>query len=1071
MRICRVYEGEGGKVVLFSLVGGLLQAGVAIGFAASDSLFLSNLGSQKLPYVYFILPAVMFLVAPLVSYLTQKLGVYRLQTVTNFILFAGGVCIALIDETALAGHPLGWLYYYGIKIYSSIFYICVFTIYWNFVDAYFDILSAKRLFPVFSGMGMVGATAGGYAVTAFMDHGWAVSNLYLIWAGLGLAANLPMWRIGKRFSYIEAEEEEETSAFWDQIRTVGRAYRKTKYVLFFTLSSFSLMFITNICEFQYMRAFELRYTDERELAKLFGYLFMYVNIFNTVVTFIVFNRLVTRIGVRNTALIQPTAYIVTFVAFIAVYGNVNPMFYAAIFAFFAFQGVQTAIEYNNYNLMLNPVPKGVKARVRAFTEGVSDPVGGALAGLCLLVLDRYLSWNHLQVSVAAVGLTAVYMGIVLCLRHHYVGAMLGNLRKEWLDFSEADAEIFEDMDEPEIETLVRQGASEDLENAVAACRILWLKDRKRAVRMLLQLLERGGGAELECIYEVLAEMLAARDGEVLLILIDWVMNHERDVSNAVIQELGRYHLIPTEITLRMLKSRHREARGTATAVLWNSWDVEQGCLASTALRSLLEGGDKERVAGIRSLGHTGQSRYAIYLTKYLHDPEPEVRRAAQIAVADLADSSTAGILPTILSALDEDDEAVRSAGFQALERIRDSNAIPLMLSKARSFSPFERRKAQQAIARMELRSVPACAQVLCDVTYPYAGRSIAVRAVARSAFAQLQYLVPKLVEAEVPRAYQMLQYHAALEALETPSYGLEVLSRFYRDEQITTLEFILEILALGGQLPSHELIATSLRSKSPKTRGNAMETLEQAVDRSTFNLLLPLIDGRAIEDRIAFYLRHYKADRMSPEKVLNAAWDSHVEVERSAAAQAQWELAASGWMPAGSAATEDFQLSRVRERLGYGIGAASSLVRDTVFSILQHEGDRSALRNSIQRTAILARTRLFSQISTMDLFSLGAGARPHFYQDGERIYAEGDVADCIYAIESGEVRLVNGDTKTCGEYDCFGEEILRGIRTCPHSASAAGSVTVYRLDRDHLSKCARTYPRIALGFLEVQVSD
>ena len=40
------------RVVPFMILGALIQGGLAIGVSAADSLFISNIGANKLPVIY-----------------------------------------------------------------------------------------------------------------------------------------------------------------------------------------------------------------------------------------------------------------------------------------------------------------------------------------------------------------------------------------------------------------------------------------------------------------------------------------------------------------------------------------------------------------------------------------------------------------------------------------------------------------------------------------------------------------------------------------------------------------------------------------------------------------------------------------------------------------------------------------------------------------------------------------------------------------------------------------------------------------------------------------------------------
>src|SRR3546814_8826646 len=93
------------------------------------------------------------------------------------------------------------------------------------------------------------------------------------------------------------------------------------------------------------------------------------NLFNLVICLFVFNRLATRLGVRNVAFIQPLTYFAVFGWFFLQGGTG-----AALAAFFAYHGVLTSIAYTNQNLMFNAVPSRVKRPLRTIVEGLAGPL-------------------------------------------------------------------------------------------------------------------------------------------------------------------------------------------------------------------------------------------------------------------------------------------------------------------------------------------------------------------------------------------------------------------------------------------------------------------------------------------------------------------------------------------------------------------------------------------------------------------------------------------------------------------------------------------------------------------------
>lgn len=341
-KLLKIYEDEAGAVLRLTLVGALLQAGVAIGVSASSSLFLTHLGAAKLPYVYFVMPLLMAVIVPVYSNLIEKRGVDRMINATLIALALGGVTLfagLTLLKLASGGNTGDWLYYV-IEIYTSLWQILIFTILWMFIEEYFDILSAKRLFPVLGGGAALGAMFGG-GVVAVTASWIGVAGLFLLWAASALAAYPIVLQLRRTTHKVEEVEAEEPLSFAEQMRQVGVAFKSSPYVVYLNLAIILLMFLTTICEYQYLSVFE-KQGDEETLATLFGQLTVAVNVFHLVVSVFFFNRLISAIGVRNTALIQPLAYLGIFGIFVL---DLN--FAAAIIGFFVCNGLQDAIEDNN----------------------------------------------------------------------------------------------------------------------------------------------------------------------------------------------------------------------------------------------------------------------------------------------------------------------------------------------------------------------------------------------------------------------------------------------------------------------------------------------------------------------------------------------------------------------------------------------------------------------------------------------------------------------------------------------------------------------------------------------------
>ena len=200
----------------------------------------------------------------------------------------------------------------------------------------------------------------------------------------------------------------------------------------------------------------------------------------------------------------------------------------------------------------------------------------------------------------------------------------------------------------------------------------------------------------------------------------------------------------------------------------------------------------------------------------------------------------------------------RLFALEAFERIGDASALPALLAHARGFTPAERRRTGQLILHLGQSSVPILIELAQNSALRArpADRWRSARAWQTRSCPRCSASPRRSWSRSARRAtYRGLASYAALTCggdTTADEAGHAVLVRRCREYATGMLELILETLAVAGRLPNFETLVAALGSGASKDRGYAIETVEQACDRATFGLLLPLLDGRPIADQVAF---------------------------------------------------------------------------------------------------------------------------------------------------------------------------------------------------------------------------
>ncbi|WP_296600728.1 hypothetical protein [Phenylobacterium sp.] len=714
-RLFRVERGEWPKLLQFGLFGLLLQTGMGIGFAAGDAAFLTHVGSDKLPVIFLLTPAVMIVYTAIFSYLMVRFSIDHVVDVTLAALIGGGAVLWGLIQIGLP-EPFQTGLYYVLKLYLAMWYIALYSLFWNFTDAYFDIQDAKRLFPLFAAFCALGTTVGALIVSGLAAvipmHGFL-----LVWAGVALATApvaVMLRRRWQRISDSDTDLDGEDSGVVSQLVQVAKAFRGSGYAVALVATLFVTLLMTNLAEYQYSTVLQ-KGRSEADLAKLFGELYAGASVFNLVICLFVFNRLVTRIGVRNVALVLPLTYFAVFAYFFLAGGAP-----AALAAFFAYHGVLTSIEYNNQNLLFNATPSQVKRPFRTVVEGLAEPLASLLSGAFLLLAAKNADMREL--SGIGLLLGAALIAVVMALRHLYPAAMEANMRRGWLNFG--DPSLHAPAFDAEAEAALRGRLAGADSGAAAAARAL-LNPPSRQV--------------------------SARE------------------------------------------------------------DAPDASDATEAFAARLD------------------------------DPSPAARRSALQALTSLVGPGDIGLVEPLARILPAMDRESRGTILQLLGAIGDVEAIPQILTAAARLSPRELRAVEALLVGLGEAAIPRLMQALTSYQTPYRARAVAARALSTLSHAQFVSQLDKLVREELDETRRRLAVAARFDREAGRSAALGLLAEAYRQQIGESVDFTLELLALGGLLPDFDLLIVSLHSANPKVRGNAVETIASGVGHATWRRLDPLI--------------------------------------------------------------------------------------------------------------------------------------------------------------------------------------------------------------------------------------
>ena len=1034
------------KVISFMILAAVFQAGLTIGTTAGDTLFLSNIGVESLPYIYIIMPLIMFLYASVFSYFISKVGIKKLLYASVYIVSTIALVLffAISMRDSLSEFQITALYYV-IKIFTTVVYIAFYSLYWNYADLYFDMSESKRVFAYLAAGTAIGVIIGGLTVSLSTEL-LGVSYLFLLWMLLGLSSVSVIYFINSRYhvlSITSIDDEEDESA-WMVLKKHWSSIIKIRYVSLLAGMVFLVSLLAGITEYQYYDVFSNTYTEE-ELAILLGWLYAGVNVFNLIVCAFLFNRLVLRIGVTNIAMIQPVVYILTFSFLLLDYG-----FSAAMLAFFAYQGMAWSVDNNNYNLMFNALPNANRAQLRTILEGLLEPIATALAGVYLIF---YASKVPAE-GVSLVGFLGalILFAIVMFMKKNYLISLVQNLKTEWLDFSRKLRSHLSTFTDKERDTLLGK-ISASLSEAISALKIMLVIHDSQSLPALLRIYDLTGGTiqndndldELKISFEYFLE---GKNYHQAHTLVQWFNNNNSKVHPHIAEVFAYYGLIqPTKIKL-YAESADPDLQNIALIASIHSADLQQVAVTLRSVQDLLDGESINIQRGLRVLRFSKNSVYAVTALPYIHHKDAEVRLAAFRTIKATVAESTISFVNPMIQAIRENEGATREICIHILERINDPICVKPLLLLAPELTPSERRLSEDFITGMGNLIIPTVVSVLSNKDASSISRSLAAKVLYRVAPIQFELIYPDLIKEEIGVA-EALKHNESVLASDTRDLSeINVLRRYYRDTRTSKINLILEFLSTAGRLPAYELMINSLGSTNPKIRAFGIETLEQGVDRTLYERLIEQLNFSTVSESS---IERHATTKEIESVVTNAVQSTH-PIEKSAALSLIWRSDKSSW------------IKLIRSIIQQPL---HDLVKETTVARLHNEHDREQ-RDFFERLVLLCETQALNSLHIDHLEYMAHHSTFGHWKASENIASTTDPAETLFIHFDGifECKSETENLVVNTKGALFPVEVIQS-KPFYLTTIRVQTGTALMIPYQTLELCAKLYPEVAIHLFEL----
>lgn len=123
----------------------------------------------------------------------------------------------------------------------------------------------------------------------------------------------------------------------------------------------------------------------------------------------------------------------------------------------------------------------------------------------------------------------------------------------------------------------------------------------------------------------------------------------------------------------------------------------------------------------------------------------------------------------------------------------------------------------------------------------------------------------------------------------------------------------------------------------------------------------------------------------------------------------------------------------------------------------------------VEKVLILKSLSIFKDTPEHILADLAPLMEEEEYEGGSVIFKEGEVGDCMYIIQQGEVKIHKGNIvlTVLKEKEVFGELALLDPEVRSASATADSDCYLFRIQQEPFYELVENRPEIAKGFIQI----
>jgi ATP/ADP translocase len=1046
LRLINLYEEE---ISLFLWTAALLfiirSSGIILNNYA-ETAFLKRYGVEFLPLVNMLNAVATFFITGFLAVFLSRTSGARLLF---YIFIFSGAIVTAIRLLIPLGIDLLYPLLFMLKSQFELFQAMLF---WNMCNDLFNMRQSKRLFPLLTAGGVIGLILGSFG-TPYFARLFSLDNLlylYLITTIVGAAMIQAMGRSYGALIYTEKTggSAPKKPPMMEEIKRVYPLVKDSILVKIVLVLTFMPNVVIPIMNYQFNYAVNEQFASETAMIQFFGYFRGALNIVSLFILLFV-GRIYGRWGLPVALMFHPFNYMLAFFAFLLRFDV-----FSAMYARMSTTIIRTTINMPANGILIGLFPESYRNMIRPFIRGTVVRIA-LFTGSTLILLSTPL-FHPRYLTLVALPFMIAWVAAPFVLKANYSRILRDLISKNMLDIKS--------MDQKELSQIFNQEKTlSDLENSFLAARgkdALWYAGllKNFSATRLDQLILKNLNDQNEATQVALIKMLTTESEPQAVPELLLLLSPERPETTIAILKLICRHRIGVGDNPKIfdfIKSSHPVIRGFAGACLFAD---QPDVIEKRMTQWLTETDTTYRQSGIICAGLSRDRQFIPQMLKMLDAPDMDpVIPDIIIALSRLNADQTHAVA---VKFLDHPDKAVRMAALDALSVSDDDTlqkVILLLADPSEAIHEFAKEKIQTASYQNHRMLV--------------ASLGLPSTRIRRGLFELLDTLDIKefdvLMSAQknLEKSYACLAMAASLENL--PQGPMQNLARTHLTEKKDLiLENIIRVLAIHDRTGRMKTAWQGIFSPDVRQRSNAIELLNNVLDRKTFNTMLPLLESPNAAATLAEGRKRVRIPRFDPEgtQVISELLSSADWVDVIMAIGLIREIPDLHPSPAQLDALNrsDNPIILKECRMFWKKTKKSS---DT---------DVPAKLSLGEKILLLKEIKIFSGLSAAELAAIASVTEEMEYAQDQIVIKQKDIGDTVFLIIEGKVAVImekeNSDGETIDQMAsgaAFGEMSL--IDDAPRSATirTLSPCRFLILHKQEFKETVMEFPRIALQIWSV----